>query len=199
MANIDNLRNAIVNEFYDNTIMLNVALNIEQFLCDDVMLYPYKNWFKGELVAGPYLKKYYVIVVLRYDLHDMPDPEGGKVLQRFNCKVFYKKNRQKVLDEEKSKKEGKKVAKDEISWLVKLVIPRHLVSDENQMKNLDIIDEIIDTETLEDASEESSEFGDRDDFAGGQSDFGSDFGSPPAPDLDFDEPETAEPEEEPDE
>lgn len=181
---LDRIRNQLVNNFYDNSVMLNVAMNLEAFLCDEAIIYPYANWSKGEIISGPAIEKYHVSVILRYPFKEMPDPEGGLVLTRFGVKVFYKKFTESVLDKEESKEKNSKIMKDETSWLVKLVIPKDLITDENQSKELSLLDELLDIETIEDANQdnmdETSNFdmggGGSGGFAGGGGFGGDDFG-----------------------
>lgn len=190
MPNIDTIRNSLVTEYYENSVMLNVAMNIETFLSDDVILYPYTNWGKGEVVGGPYLKRYFASIILRYDYIDMPDPEGALVLKKFGVNVKYKKIKEKVLDQEKSEKENKKVFKNEPAWFIQLDIPRDLVTDERQRQQMASIEHLLDLEALEDITDENAEDGDfgSDDFGG--DDFDSDFEDTGMGDI---EPETGEP------
>lgn len=151
MSNIDKVRNKLINQFYDNTTMLEVAMNVEQFLADDAMIYPYKNWYKGELISGPFIQRYSVVVILKYDYEDMPDPEGGKVLTNFGVKVYYKKSNEKIIDVEASEEKRQKVFKNKKNWLIKLVIPRDLVANEDQEKMLANMEEMLDVDSLQDA------------------------------------------------
>jgi hypothetical protein len=185
MPNIDKLRSELVTEYYDNSVMLNVSMNIEQFLSDEVLLYPYKNWHKGEIIAGPYIKRYNVSIILRYDYKDMPDPEGALVLKKFGATVTYHKINETVEDKDVSKKQNKKVTKKEPAWFIQLIIPRDLVTDEKQRQQLDLVDELIDLEALEASADENE-----DEFSGdfGGDDFGGDdFGGDD--NVEFDTPE----------
>jgi hypothetical protein len=195
MPSIDKIRNSLVTEYYDNSVMLNVAMNIETFLSDDVLLYPYSNWGKGEVVGGPYLKRYFATIILRYDYVDMPDPEGALVLKEFGVNVKYKKVPEIVLDEEKSEELSKRVFKKEPAWYIQLDIPRDLVTDERQRQQMASIEHLLDLEALEDVSDEDGTDGDFEQDFGGD-DFDSDIESQ-TPDI-GEEPETPD-EGEPDE
>lgn len=177
MPSIDRLRNTIVTEYYDNSVLMNIAMNVESFLCDDAMIYPYSGWETGEIISGPYLKKYYVTVILRFDYENMPDPNGGKVLQKYGVVVKYKK-----LYEVTKVKDGDDI-KDKV-WYVQLDIPKALVSDEKQRDELKAVENMLDIETIAeiDEAEEGSEFDD-DNFGG--SDFDSDFGDADMGDADM--------------
>lgn len=173
MPSIDKIRNSLVSEYYDNSVMLNVAMNIETFLSDDVLLYPYTNWGKGEVVGGPYLKRYFASIILRYDYKDMPDPEGAVVLKDFGVNVKYKKINEKVVDEEKSENSTEKVFKKEPAWYIQLDIPRDLVTDERQRQQMASIEHLLDLEALEDVADEGGTEGEFDqDFGGDDFDNG---------------------------
>lgn len=178
MPNIDDIRNSLVTEYYDNSVMLNVAMNIETFLSDDVLLYPYTNWAKGEVVGGPYLKRYFASIILRYDYKDMPDPEGALVLKDFGVEVKFKKVNEKVLDEEKSDKSDKEVYKKMPAWYIQLDIPRDLVTDERQRQQMASIEHLLDLESLEDVADEDGTEGEFDQDFGGD-DFDQDLGNEP--------------------
>lgn len=186
--NIDKVRNGIVSEYYDNSVMLNVAMNIEYFLCDEVILYPYKNWILGEVVAGPYVKRYFVEMTLRYEYEEMPDPEGMKVMARFGVRTTYKKIKEHVLDDEKSEEQGKKIYKDIEAWYVTLYIPKDLVSDSNQRKELDMIGDMLDLEALENVADDSVEGEDEFNMNGDTDldNFGDDFGGEVDLDMEVD-------------
>src|SRR5579863_9476117 len=96
MADIDRVRDPLVNQYYDNSILLDTALAVDGFFEDIAMIYPYSGWFDGEVVAGPSVKRYWVTIVLKYDFKNMPDPAAAKILTKLGCKVFYKKFKQKV-------------------------------------------------------------------------------------------------------
>ena len=178
MPSIDKIRNSLVSEYYDNSVMLNVAMNIETFLSDDVLLYPYTNWGKGEVVGGPYLKRYFASIILRYDYKDMPDPEGAVVLKDFGVNVKYKKINEKVVDEEKSENSTEKVFKKEPAWYIQLDIPRDLVTDERQRQQMASIEHLLDLEALEDVADEGGTEGEFDQDFGGD-DFDNELSTEP--------------------
>ena len=151
---IDALRNELITSYYDNSTMLTLALSIDKFLADVACIYPYRGWFNGEVVAGPTVKRYWVSMILKYDYKDMPDPEGGMVLVRLGCKVFYKKFKQKVEVEIKDRsdfdKRDRPKTKIEPCWLIKIVIPKKFLENE-KLQDLEILDQDIEVENVEDA------------------------------------------------
>lgn len=163
MATVDNVRDPVVSQYYDNSTMLDVAIAIDGFFEEIACLYPYANWFDGEIIAGPEVKKYWVTLVLKYDYKMMPDPKGAKVLTKLGCKVFYKQFKQKVevpvvssndLDQRHRPK-----TTVEPCWIVKIVIPKKFIENED-LKDMDSIDNEIDMnqveETLNNGGENSA-------------------------------------------
>jgi len=175
MPEIDDMRNTLVSSFYDNSVMLNIAMNIEAFLCDDVMLYPYKNWDKAEIVSGPIAKRYFVSVVFRFEYEEMPDPYGIQILNKFGVNVRFKKVKEKALDLKASKEKNEKVDKIIQVWYVQLDIPRELVSDERQREHISKIEDLLDIEAIEDVADSSNDASSLENDSFG-SDFGGDFG-----------------------
>jgi hypothetical protein len=152
MSNIDRVRDPLVSSYYDNTAMLDCAIAIDGFFDDIALLYAYKNWYDGEVVAGPSVKKYWVTIILKYDYKDMPEPNGAKVLCNLGCKVFYKKFKQKVgvpvvgpqdLDQRHRPK-----TTIEPCWLVKIVIPKKFIDNE-ELQGMDELDNDIDIDQVE--------------------------------------------------
>lgn len=152
---LDNVRNSpdIVSDYYSNTTLLDCALLVDAFFSDIAQLYAYPNWFKGEVVAGPFVKKYWVSIILKYPYGEMPDPEGGMVLINLGCKVFYKKAKQKVPVDVKGPQDlGKRhrpKEKIEPCWLIKIVIPKKFIDHEN-LTDLELIDKDVDVDDVED-------------------------------------------------
>jgi hypothetical protein len=193
MPNIDELRDEIVTSYYDNSVMLNTAMNIEKLLADDVILYPYRNWEYAEVVSGPYVRRYFVTIIFRFEYEQMPDPEAIPVLQRFGINTAYKKVKEKVLQEEPDK-DGKEQYKVEDVWYVQLEIPKKLVTDKHQEGVLSQLEEILDIEAIESVADETdngedqfNEF-DNDEFGSDDfEDFETDDTDSPEPEGDEDE------------
>ena len=59
-------------------------------MLDELDLYVYKNWEDGELVAGPKIKRHWVICSMWPQ--EQMSPMGGKRLLDYDCKVTYKKD-----------------------------------------------------------------------------------------------------------
>lgn len=126
-----------------NKNTLDLLLEFEGVL-DDLHIYAYENWIKGEVIKGPIISKYWVEVYLMYPEKHMPNPDAAERLIKHGCYVFFKKDVLKsnvkikkpddlVVDVDR---EGKRVPKEEDTtvYVVKIVMPRHLLTDYNVKK-----------------------------------------------------------------
>lgn len=138
----------------------------------------YKNWYKGELVKGPIITKYWVTCSFMYDGNEMPDPDAALRLKKIGCIVgFDKKTLKKpvkVLSSDDWEDHTTKKAKIEkiAVWIVTIKMPMKYIKDNYDEVNT-FIDELEDdeiftttnqdVESLEDGGDEFSNFtgGDR--------------------------------------
>jgi hypothetical protein len=122
---------------------------------DELDLYVFDNWKKGELVEGPEYEKYFVTCTFMWPYKMMPDPRGGERLLDYGCEVRYKKDMLaypvKVKDP-KDFKPGTKVPKIAQApiWLVEIVMPKTLMQDIEQGA-IELESETIDAEDIEQA------------------------------------------------
>tara|TARA_Y100001937_G_scaffold76740_1_gene104191 strand:+ start:1229 stop:1738 length:510 start_codon:yes stop_codon:yes gene_type:complete len=126
----------IVNNHYaihKSTSLLDALLEFEKAL-DEMGLYTYKNWDKGEIVEGPKISRYWIETTLMYPLNEMPDPTGGQRLLGYDCKVSYKKDSYKSPRRVKSYDDyqpgTKKPKVDEVPvWLVNVKMPKKFLEN----------------------------------------------------------------------
>ena len=71
---LDIIRN--IKKIYASDNIINSIISMEKVM-DDVNMYAYKNWSKGEIVDGPHDNKYDVSATFMWEQADMPDPEAG--------------------------------------------------------------------------------------------------------------------------
>lgn len=69
--------NDSIKKVSETNTLLDMLLEFEHVL-DNLELYAYKNWIKGEVLEGPTLDRHWVGVKLMYREKDMPDPDGAK-------------------------------------------------------------------------------------------------------------------------
>ena len=152
----------IVNNHYaihKSTSLLDSLLEFEKAL-DEMGLYTYKNWNKGEIVEGPKISRYWIETTLMYPLKEMPDPTGGQRLLGYDCKVTYKKDsynaprRVKSYDDyqpgtKKPKVDGVPV------WLVNIKMPKKFLENFGLEHEADATDQsVADQEALQQGQEE---------------------------------------------
>ena len=117
----------------ENNSAFKVLKDFERVL-DELDIYVFKNWEEGELIAGPDVSRYSVICSFMWDRNEMPDPQGGKRLNEYGCKVIY--NKEKILVPRKIKdpsdyRPGTKKGKIDAHpvWIVKIEMPKKLMQD----------------------------------------------------------------------
>ncbi len=130
---LDLLRN--IKKIYASDNVISSLVNMEKVL-DDVNIYAYKNWNKGELVEGPVVTKYDTTATFMWDMKEMPDPDAGKRITNVGGKVSYKKDIKLIPRKIKSYSDyrpGTRKGKlDEMPvWLVKITIPNTVIEDFN--------------------------------------------------------------------
>lgn len=160
------LLNDQIKKISDTNTLLDMLLEFEKVL-EDVDLYAYANWEKGEVLEGPTLGRHFVTVKLLYKYADMPDPYGAKRLLVKDCLVKFEKDtlispvRVKNFDdvETEIRADGsvrhKAKTKTEPVWVVEIKMPRRFVDE----FSMDVVqadeDSYVDTESLN--SEEATD------------------------------------------
>ena len=147
-------------EIYMTNSSLNTLLDFERVI-DELDIYVFDNWKKGELVKGPVYEKYFVTCTFMWPYKLMPDPRGGERLLEYGCEVRYSKEVLEYPKQVKSPddyKEGTHVPKLGRSpvWLVEIVMPKKLMQEIHR-GSLEIEGENIDAEDIEQAYETGSD------------------------------------------
>jgi hypothetical protein len=146
-----------IRDIYLSEGSLLTLLDFERVL-DEIDIYAFKNWDKGELVQGPDIGRYRVGCVFMWPGNLMPDPRGAKRLLPFDCEVNWKKTTIKIpikVDEPSDYKPGTHKARlvEKKVWLVEIVMPKNLISD-IRTGSIELEDEEIDLQDLDDAYEQ---------------------------------------------
>lgn len=142
-----------LNRFDESPHLLDLLLQMEDVL-DSLDLYVFRNWFKGEVVEGPTIHRYWLGMTLRYTIEHMPDPRGAKRLLKQNIIAEFTKvtlnddDEAKILDDAKNGEETPKPT----HWQIELKIPRRLIADMNAAE-LDFYDDDLDIEDVQDAQD----------------------------------------------
>ena len=151
--------------------LLDMLLEFEGIL-DEVDLYAYKNWIKGEILEGPDVGRHWVTAKFMYMSEDMPDPSGAERLMSRGIKVKFCREELKYpkkvktwddVDQSRSFNAGSggyatgslggvgyikpKTMTDKV-WVVEITMPRKYV-DNTIQDYVDVgDDEFIDTDAL---------------------------------------------------
>jgi hypothetical protein len=101
---------------------------------DELDIYVFKNWEEGEIHSGPNVSRYSVKCSFMWPESEMPDPQGGKRLSDYGCKVTYKKDHvlipRKIKDPEDFRPGTKKGKIDAHPvWIVEIEMPKKLMQD----------------------------------------------------------------------
>ncbi len=134
IANIENV--------YGSNNSLNLLKDFERVI-DELDTYVYDNWIDGELVQGPVESRYWVQCTFMWPKEKMPEPQGGKRLLDYGCKVQFAETKlakvrkiKKPDDIRPGTKKGK-IDQEDI-WMVKITMPKKLMNDINRgYRNLD--------------------------------------------------------------
>lgn len=126
---------------------------------DNVDIYTFPNWGKGELVEGPKIAKYFVKCTFMWPESLMPDPSGGKRLLPYGVRINYRKTHVEMPvaikdsdDYRPGSKKGKLIKAP--VWLVEILMPKHLMQEIKQGSK-EIAGEEIDLSDLSQAYEKS--------------------------------------------
>lgn len=132
-------------------------LDFERVL-DQMDLYAFRNWDRGELVSGPDIGRYTVTCVFMWPEQLMPDPRGGRRLLPFDCRVRFKKTRIQIPVPVRSPDDfrpGTHKARliTQPVWLVEIMIPKSLMQD-IRIGSIELEDRDIDLQDLDQAYEQ---------------------------------------------
>lgn len=155
MANIKDVIENTKN-IYMTDSALSSLMDFERVI-DELDVYVFENWKKGELVDGPVYEKYFITCTFMWPYKLMPDPRGGEKLLDYGCTVKYKKDMLSFPVKVKSPddfKAGTKVPKMATTpiWLVEITMPKQLMSDIHQ-GSVELENEKLDAEDIEQAYE----------------------------------------------
>jgi hypothetical protein len=146
-----------VKDIYMSDSSLEALMDMERVL-DDLNLYAFKNWKKGELVAGPQFEKYFISATFMWPHRKMPDPRGGQRLLDYRCQVTYHQDKLEFPIKVRNYDDfrpGTKVPRlgSVDVWLVTITMPKSLMKDIKRGA-VELENETIDMEDIEDAYEQ---------------------------------------------
>jgi hypothetical protein len=147
----------VIEQIASSKILLDILMAFEDFL-DTNDLYVYENWFKGEIVQGPEISRYWVKVTLKYPYRDMPDPAGAERLVKNGLKVKYTKSQEEFFFKDMQMTDRSNLSglgfstqadldqteQPELKpvWLVEITLPRRFIEDKLEQDLTDLENEI---------------------------------------------------------
>jgi hypothetical protein len=145
-----------IKRIYMSDGSLATLLDFERVL-DELDLYAFRNWDRGELVAGPEVGRYRVSATFMWPEDLMPDPRGGRRMLPFDCEIKYRRIMMKIpirINDPSDYRPGTKKARiiERPVWLVEITMPKSLMSD-IRTGSVELEDEEIDLKDLDDAYE----------------------------------------------
>lgn len=145
-----------IKNIYMSDNSLSMLCDFERVL-DNVDIYTFPNWEKGELVEGPAITKYFVRCKFMWPEKLMPDPSGAKRLLPYGVRVNYQKTHINMPvdiknsdDYRPGSKKGKLIKAP--VWIVEILMPKGLMKDIKQGSK-EIAGEEIDLSDLSQAYE----------------------------------------------
>jgi len=160
MIDIDTIYTTL-DDAYGSENILDILVEFERVF-DQLDVYVFKNWIRGEIVEGPKIERYWITVTLMYPYKMMPDPAGAERLMDHGCKVWYGQDTfnhvAKIKGPESYERDEdgsleSKLIKSPV-WTVKITMPRHFV-DEVQTRKVDAGNTSIDMDDVSGAYDDN--------------------------------------------
>lgn len=150
-----------IKKLTQSTSLTDVMVQAEDFL-DSLDLYAMGNWLDGEIVDGPYVKRYWVKFTLKYPrgYKQAPQRAGIRRLRKFGALVKVEKAEELLPREvqgpdDLTPEQKPKMDKHPV-WLIHIQIPRRFIEqrdDENLELYTDAADvDVDDVESAEDTN-----------------------------------------------
>ncbi len=117
----------------ENNSSFKVLKDFERVI-DELDVYVFKNWEDGELVSGPHINRHDITCKFMWPKNNMPDPEGGKRLFEYGCRVNYERSNMLVprkIKDPSDYRPGTKKGKIDPHpiWIVEITMPKKLMQD----------------------------------------------------------------------
>lgn len=148
-----------IEKLEDSPHLLDLLIKMEDVL-DTFDVYVFKNWFSGEVVEGPKVRRYWLDMTLKYPYNKMPDPRAGLRLLKHGVRVDFNKveadgrSAEEIEDERDGEEieDGDKQEHTDKFWLVRVSIPRRLIEEMNAGE-LDYYEDEVDVDDVQDAND----------------------------------------------
>jgi hypothetical protein len=129
----------------DSEHLLSLLVSIENVL-DSSDAYCFKNWYDGEVVEGPIVRRHWVTIGLLYPYHKMPDPKFALRLLRIGVQVEFDRMQHaqpsKVVNGWVGPDQPEEDHKTPDEWLVRLSFPRRLLDQNDETDLVDYEEDV---------------------------------------------------------
>jgi hypothetical protein len=145
-------------KIYMSESSLETLLDFERVL-DQLDIYAFKNWKRGELVEGPIVERHWVTAKFMWPHKLMPDPDGAKRLLGYNTRVMYERDNLaspvavEDYDDFRPGTKKPKLREDKV-WIIEIRMPKELIQDINE-GYLELEGREVDQTDLDDAYEQN--------------------------------------------
>ena len=145
-------------KIYMSESSLETLLDFERVL-DQLDIYAFENWKRGELVEGPIVDRHWVTAKFMWPHKLMPDPDGARRLLGYNARVMYERDKLaspvKVEDYDDFRPGTRKpkMREDKV-WILEIRMPKELIQDINE-GYLELEGREVDMTDLDDAYEQN--------------------------------------------
>jgi len=145
-------------KIYMSESSLETLLDFERVL-DQLDIYAFENWKRGELVEGPIVDRHWVTAKFMWPHKLMPDPDGAKRLLGYNARVMYEREKLaspvKVEDYDDFRPGTRKPKlREDAVWVLEIRMPKELIQDVNE-GYMELEGREIDMTDLDDAYEQN--------------------------------------------
>lgn len=145
-------------KIYMSESSLETLLDFERVL-DQLDIYAFENWKRGELVEGPIVDRHWVTAKFMRPHKMMPDPDGAKRLLGYNARVMYEREKLATpvkvedYDDFRPGTRKPKLREDKV-WILEIRMPKELIQDINE-GYLELEGREVDQTDLDDAYEQN--------------------------------------------
>lgn len=142
----------------DSSHLLDILIQCENVL-DSLDVYVYRNWYDGQVVEGPIVRRHWVTFSLLYPHHKMPDPRAALRLLKHGVQVEFnsvKRQLDKPAATTMPTADGTSQPDAEpdhdTDWLVRITIPRRLL-DQMEGADLEMYDDEVNPDDVQAAQD----------------------------------------------
>jgi hypothetical protein len=120
-----------IDTLYNSNSSLAVLKDFERVF-DELDMYVFENWRDGELVDGPRMDRHWVTASFMWPSEKMPNPQAGKKLLEYGCRVVYKKDvlvKPRKITDPDDVRPGTQLGKldEHPIWIVEVMMPKKLM------------------------------------------------------------------------